>query len=59
MVGLTTLFAEATGLELTAWALLFLLPQKDCQLQLDQVSAVAAVLPGLSLVQRFFELHAG
>ena len=59
MVSLTTLFAEAKGLELTARALLFLLPRKACELQLEQVSAVNAALPGLSLVQRFFELHAG
>ena len=55
MVSLTTLFAEAKGLEVTARALLFLVLRKACELQLEQVSAVTAALPGLSLVQRLFE----
>ena len=57
MVGLTVLFAEAVGLELTVAAVI-LLPWRKCNRQLKQVGNVANVLPGLSLVQRIVELHA-
>ena len=57
MVGLTVLFDEAARVGSTK-APAFLLPWQECKHQLKQVDNVAAVMLGLSLVQRIVELYA-